>query len=112
MYERLVTQFARGDVFLDIDGNIPLGRSWADWLDIQVAACDVMLVIGRTWVSEFQARSGPWERDHVHVEIESALARNIPVAPVLLSDTPIPSLAGVHQHAPRAASHTPPTSKL
>jgi formylglycine-generating enzyme required for sulfatase activity len=91
LYERLVTQFPRGDIFMDIDGNIPLGQPWAAWLDSQVAACDLMLVlIGRSWVAAFQARSAPGERDYVRVEIESALARKIPVVPVFLGDAPIP----------------------
>jgi hypothetical protein len=96
VFERLTRQFSRSDVFMDIDGNIPLGLSWADWLDTQVAHCDLMLVlIGRTWVTEFQARSGPGERDYVRVEIESALTRKIPVVPVFLGDAPVPSRASL-----------------
>jgi hypothetical protein len=96
VYDRLTVQFPRGDVFMDIDGNIPLGLPWATWLDSQVAQCDLMVVlIGRSWVAEFQARSGPEERDHVRVEIESALARKIPVVPVFLGDAPVPSRANL-----------------
>jgi hypothetical protein len=94
VYDRLVAQFPHGDVFMDIDGKIPLGLPWTTWLDSQVAKCDLMLVlIGRTWVAEFQERSATGERDYVRVEIESALARKIPVVPVLLGDAPIPSPA-------------------
>jgi formylglycine-generating enzyme required for sulfatase activity len=94
VFERLVRQFPRENVFMDIDGNIPFGFPWAKWLDDQVAACDLMLVlIGRTWVAEFQARSDPDERDFVRVEIESALARRIPVVPVFLGDAPVPKSA-------------------
>jgi pyruvate/2-oxoglutarate dehydrogenase complex dihydrolipoamide acyltransferase (E2) component len=96
VFERLKTQLPNADVFMDIDGKIPLGHPWAAWLDSRVAACDLMLVlIGRTWVSEFQTRSSPDQRDYVRVEIESALSRKIPVVPVFLGDAPIPSSASL-----------------
>lgn len=94
VFERLIQRFPRENVFMDIDGNIPFGFPWAKWLDDQVAACDLMLVlIGRSWVAEFQARADPDERDFVRVEIESALARSIPVVPVFLGDAPLPRSA-------------------
>jgi hypothetical protein len=93
VYGQLMTQFLR-DVFMDVDGNIPFGLPWADSLDSQVA--DLMLVlIGCSWVAEFEARSGPGEREQVRVEIESALARKIPVVPVFLGDAPVPSPASL-----------------
>jgi pyruvate/2-oxoglutarate dehydrogenase complex dihydrolipoamide acyltransferase (E2) component len=96
VFERLKLQLPNADVFMDIDGKIPLGHPWATWLDSRVAACDLMLVlIGRSWVSEFQARSSPDQRDYVRVEIESALSRKIPVVPVFLGDAPIPSSASL-----------------
>src|SRR5262245_5246138 len=80
LFERLIKQFPRDEIFMDIDGSIPYGFPWAKWLDQQVAACDLMLVlIGRTWVDEFKKRSEPNERDYVRVEIECALARDIHV---------------------------------
>jgi formylglycine-generating enzyme required for sulfatase activity len=92
LFERLVQQFPREDVFMDINGHIPVGYPWAQWLDTQVAVCDLMLVlIGRLWAGEFKARHEAGERDYVRVEIESALRRKIPVVPVLLGDTPVPS---------------------
>ncbi len=94
LYERLNHQFSRGDVFMDIDGNIPLGYQWAAWLDSQVAACDLMLVlIGRSWATEFEVRAASGQPDYVLAEIESALARKIPVAPVFLGDAPVPLAA-------------------
>jgi len=52
LYERLTAQLQAAEIFMVIDGNIPLGLPWAQWLDSQVAACDLMLVlIGRSWVA-------------------------------------------------------------
>lgn len=94
LFERLIQHFPRDSVFMDIDGNIPFGFPWANWLDSQVAACDLMLVlIGRTWAAEFKARAEAGDRDFVLVEIESALKRKIPVVPVFLGDAPVPSPA-------------------
>ena len=45
LFERLVQQFPRQNIFMDIDGDIPIGFPWAQWLDSQVAACDLMLVL-------------------------------------------------------------------
>ena len=94
LFERLVRQFPRENVFMDINGHIPVGFPWADWLDSQVAACDLMLVlIGRSWVAEFETRSEPGERDYVRVEIKSALKRRMPVVPVLLGGALVPKPA-------------------
>ena len=91
LFDRLTAHFPRENVFLDIDGDIPIGTPWAVWLDQEVAKCDLMLtLIGRSWVSEFEARRDPESRDFVRVEIERALARGIPVAPVLLGDVEMP----------------------
>ena len=91
LFERLLPHFPREEVFMDIDGNIPIGFRWADWLDSQVASCDLMLVvIGRTWAAELKARSELSEPDYVREEIESALRRKIPVVPVFVGDAPIP----------------------
>lgn len=94
LFERLVRHYPHEHVFMDIDGAIPFGFPWDEWLDRQVADCDLMLVlIGRNWISEFQVRTGPDERDYVRVEIESALARKIPVVPVLLGEALFPKSA-------------------
>jgi hypothetical protein len=96
LYERLRAQLPASDVFMDIDGNIPLGVPWVEWIESHVAACDLMLVlIGRSWVAEFEARSAAGERDFVRVEIERALSRKIPVVPVFLGDAPVPSAASL-----------------
>jgi hypothetical protein len=96
LFERLKEQLPDADAVMDINGNIPFGLPWVDWIASQVAACDLMLVlIGRNWAAEFHARSSLGERDYVCVEIETALSRKIPVVPVLLGDASIPSAANL-----------------
>src|SRR5262245_59138370 len=76
IHERLKAQLPQADIFLDIDGKIPLGVPWEEWVDSEVATCDLMLaLIGDRWIEEFQKRSNSEERDFVRVEIASALAR-------------------------------------
>jgi hypothetical protein len=83
------------DIFIDID-NIPRGVDFVDHLDQQVAQCDVMLaVIGPHWLSVTDPNTGARRlddpTDFVRIEVASALKRGIPVVPVVLDDTKIPS---------------------
>jgi DNA-binding XRE family transcriptional regulator len=62
----------------------------------QVAKCDVMLVIiGRQWATIADG-SGQLRLDNpadfVRIEIEAALARGIPVIPVLVQNAPMPKV--------------------
>ncbi|MEO1331816.1 MAG: hypothetical protein AAFW46_19505, partial [Pseudomonadota bacterium] len=82
------------EVFLDVDGKIPFGLPWAQWLDDQVKDCDALVaLIGRRWAESFEAKAAAGEPDFVKTEIESALARGVPAAAVLLGDTPLPDAA-------------------
>lgn len=87
----------RQDIFIDID-NIPKGVDFVDHLDSQIAKCDVMLaVIGPSWLSITEPNSSTRRLDDpgdfVRVEVASALRRGIPVVPVVLDDTRMPSAA-------------------
>ena len=82
------------DIFMDIT-NIPRGVDFVEYLDAQVAQCDVMLaVIGRDWLSARDPKAGGRRlddpTDFVRIEIASALKRGIPVVPVVLDATPLP----------------------
>ncbi len=93
IYDRLVQQFGREAVFVDVD-SIPLGVDFRAYLDEQVAKCDVFLaVIGRDWMAA-KGRKGKSRLedpgDFVRIEIESALKRQIPVIPVLVQGAKIP----------------------
>ena len=83
------------DIFIDID-NIPKGVDFVEHLDRQVAQCDVMLaVIGPAWLSvkdpNTDRRRLDDPADFVRIEVASALKRGIPVVPVVLDETKIPS---------------------
>ncbi|MEO1331025.1 MAG: peptidoglycan-binding protein, partial [Pseudomonadota bacterium] len=90
VYRALTPRF---EVFMDVDGQIPDGLPWAEWLDAQVRSCDALVaLIGRRWVEAFDAKAADRAPDFVKREIETALALDIPVVPVLLSDAPMPEM--------------------
>ena len=93
IYDRLIQQFGRETVFKDVD-SIPLGVDFRIYLDEQVAKCEVFLaVIGRDWMKNMGSTGKTRlddPRDFVRIEIESALKRQIPVIPVLVSGATIP----------------------
>ncbi|HSL03717.1 MAG TPA: toll/interleukin-1 receptor domain-containing protein [Nitrospiraceae bacterium] len=93
IYEWLTRKFGREAVFKDVD-SIPLGVDFRIYLDQQVAKCDVFLaVIGRDWMEKRDSKGQSMldgAVDFVRIEIESALKRQIPVIPVLVSGASIP----------------------
>lgn len=67
--------------------SIPLGTDFAEHIQTELSRCSVFLaVIGRQWMTERLQD----ENDFVRMEIESALARNIPVIPVLVDGGVLP----------------------
>jgi eukaryotic-like serine/threonine-protein kinase len=93
IYDRLVSEFGKERVFKDVD-SIPLGQDFRGHLNSIVVDCGVMLVvIGPRWTD---ARSQAGQRrlddpdDFVRIELEAALARDIPVVPVLVAHAPMP----------------------
>ena len=93
IYDRLVQHFGRERVFKDVD-SIPLGVDFREHLASVVGRCDlVVAVIGPQWL-QVQGASGRRlddGGDFVRIEIESALARNIPVVPVLVGGAAMPA---------------------
>lgn len=97
IYDRLEQRFGRDNVFHDID-TIPLGVDFRMHLDQAVGQCDVLLVIiGEDWL-DVRHPTGPKQNqrrlddpaDFVRIEIGSALARDIPVIPVLVGKMRMP----------------------
>ena len=94
IYDRLVQHFSRDTVFKDVD-SIPLGIDFRQHLEAALSQCRVLLaVMGERWSGTDAAtakRRIDDPSDHVRLELELALARNIPVIPVLVRNFSIPA---------------------
>jgi formylglycine-generating enzyme required for sulfatase activity len=100
LHERLLGHFGDGNIFLDID-TIPIGMDFRRCIGDAVNQCDVLLaVIGDRWL-DARFADGPRQggrrledpNDYVRIEIESALARGIPVVPLLVGKATMPGEA-------------------
>ncbi len=94
VFDRLRHHVGSQNVFMDVD-NIPLGVDFAQYIGDEISKCDVMLaLIGPNW-ADVLAKNGTGrlddQQDFVRIEIASALRRNIPVVPILLEGTMMPS---------------------
>ena len=78
---------------MDVD-NIDPGLDFVNVLADKIAACDVMLaLIGPTWLDARDAQGNRRvedPHDFVRIEIESALARDVRVIPVLVDGADMP----------------------
>lgn len=92
--DELAGEFGPENLFRDIESIVP-GQDFEVALNTALASCAVMLVvIGPHWldITDAQGRRrldqpGDW----VRAEVAHALQRDIPVIPVLLEGTPLPT---------------------
>ena len=94
--DRLRKEFGEDYVFTDVD-RIALGVDFRATLDLMVSDCQILLaVIGGDWLT-VKNQDGQLRlqdpADFVRIEIESALKRNIPVIPLLVSGAKMPTQA-------------------
>jgi len=90
MFDWLVEQFGPGAVFIDID-TIPAGAHWREEIAKQVQAASVVLVvIGESWLDALRARAHD-PMDVLRLEIETALAANKSIIPVLIERADMPA---------------------
>ncbi len=93
---RLRSLLPRDEIYFDVD-SIPLGRSFRKHLEGAVGECNyVIAIVGRSWENacdENGRRRLDNPNDWVRIEIETALARDIPVIPVLLDKVAMPDPA-------------------
>jgi TIR domain len=95
VYDRLASSFGSRSLFRDVD-SIPLGERFRQVIEDAVTKCDVLIVIiGENWVdvrdNEGRRRLDSAD-DYVRLEVASALSSGIPVIPVLIESTAIPSV--------------------
>ncbi len=90
IHEKLEGHFGSDTVIIDID-NIPMGTDFREYLNRQVSKCDIFLaVIGDHWMKALEQRLDDAD-DFVRIEIQTALERKIPVVPILVGETSVPS---------------------
>jgi TIR domain len=96
VHDRLEREFGSDLLFMDVDA-IPRGANFAKVLRDAVSTCDALLaVIGPNWldaVDDDGNRKLDHPDDFVRVELGIALARDIPVVPILLDGAKIPKAA-------------------
>ena len=93
LYDALIARFGAGTVFIDINSIDP-GADFAETVGGALASCDVLLaLIGRHWLTAADARGTVRLEDPadlVRVEIQTALASNVRVIPVLVQGAEMP----------------------
>jgi hypothetical protein len=86
LYDRLSAYFGEDRVFMDID-SIDVGDDFPAVLDRTLASCDALIVlIGARWLTS--RLDDP--QDFVRMEIAAALARQIPIIPLLVGGARMP----------------------
>jgi hypothetical protein len=95
LFDDLVRAYGDDSVFMDVAGIQP-GLDFRKAIDANVSSCGVLLaVIGPSWASVTDSggnRRIDTANDFVRLEIASALARSIPVIPVLVHGAKMPAL--------------------
>jgi hypothetical protein len=77
-------KFGESCVFMDID-NLMAGQRFDQELEKALAQCEVLIaIIGTRWMDLLSQHRRAGGRDYVREEIGAALAREIPVIPVLV----------------------------
>jgi SIR2-like domain/TIR domain len=92
LYDRLVSRFGEGRVFIDID-SIPLGDNFDEVITSKVGSCDVLLaLIGDEWLTSADEDGRRLDNpdDFVRLEIAAAVERNIRVIPILVEGARMP----------------------
>ena len=97
IFDRLVGHYGADQVFMDID-LIPFGLDFREHIQETLKRCDVLLaIVGENWAAPNEKGSFRIneENDWVRIEVEAALARKIPVVPVLIDNASLPAPASL-----------------
>lgn len=94
IYDRLAARFGTGGVFKDVD-SIPLSVAFPKYLrDVLKKVRVVLAIIGPGWLA---ARDTAGKRrlddptDFVRLELEAALALDVPIVPVMVANAAMPA---------------------
>ena len=93
IFDRLEQHYGKGHVLMDVDA-IPVGMDFREHLHGILSQCDVLVaIIGPKWVApDVNGKTRILDAtDWVRIEIETALSKKIPVIPVLVDGTRMPS---------------------
>src|SRR6266567_3635606 len=92
LYDRLLAEFSKGNVFMDFD-SIPYGVDFREHIKHMIEHSKVLVaIIGSDWVGRRRHgnRRIDDSGDFVRLEIAYALERNLPIIPILISNTQMP----------------------
>jgi hypothetical protein len=93
LYDGLATHFGEDRVFMDLD-TIEPGDDFVEVITNYVSSCSVLIaLIHKTWLDAKDDEGRPRlanPEDFVHIEITTALQRNIRVIPVLVQGASMP----------------------
>ena len=95
--DRLIARYGKESVFIDID-KIPAGIDFREHIQEVWRHTDVVVaVIGAQWLGTDAAGASRFaqENDPVRVEIETAIALDVSLIPVLIEGTKMPSAAAL-----------------
>jgi TIR domain len=89
--EHLCGVFGAGNIFFDVQDIAP-GQDFAASIEKTISVCQaVVVVIGPEWTEDLKTRAAG--EDFVRREVSAALARNVPVFPVLVGGAAMPGPA-------------------
>lgn len=97
IFDRLAAHYGEDSVFMDVD-NIPFGIDFRAHIQEMLIQTDVLLaVIGPNWLGASTAAAVRMQEktDPVRVEIETAIARNTAIIPVLVDGAKMPDSTAV-----------------
>jgi hypothetical protein len=93
IFDRLIAYYGKEAIFRDID-DIPAGIDFRVHINEILRSTHILLaIVGPSWLGAAQggAERIQEEADPVRVEVETALRRRVPIVPVLIGSTRMPS---------------------
>lgn len=93
IFDKLVSRYGADGVFMDVD-NIPLGLDFRTYIREMLDRSDILrAIVGPEWTGRTKdgRRRVDDPNDLVRIEVETALKRGIPVIPILVGGSTMPS---------------------